>query len=149
MWRHESKRLLCQKCGLCKAKRKKNSQKLHKLIKHLTLYICISGLIDPHFHKFSQPFPTKQQLPLSYQSTQTRTRTPLPNFLLGSITMWCFLFARKRWNLEGFVWNSRVCGSRSDQLWSHQLPHWHVEHRSHLLHPVSTKKLRRWTFALV
>lgn len=43
---------------------------------------------------------------------------------------------RKRRDSEGFVWDPGVCGPRSDQLWSHQLSHGHVEYRSHLLYTV-------------
>lgn len=46
---------------------------------------------------------------------------------------------RKRRNSEGFVRDSRVCGSRGHQLRTHQLSHRHVEHRSHLLYTVSAE----------
>ncbi len=45
---------------------------------------------------------------------------------------------RSQHTCEGDARHSRVCCSRGHQLWAHLSGHWHVEHRGHLLHPVSS-----------
>lgn len=48
------------------------------------------------------------------------------------------MYIRSQDTSEGDAWHSRICCSRSHQLWGCRSGHWHVEHWCHLLHPVSS-----------
>lgn len=48
------------------------------------------------------------------------------------------MYIRSQHTSEGDAWHSRICCSRSHQLWGCWSGHWHVEHWCHLLHPVSS-----------